>query len=236
MDCKIKQFLLFLFLFVSTPCFASTWTQSTTYATNGQVTAQNLNGNLQGIGSVINGGLDNDNANTTSGYRFFEVKSSLPSFGSQGRVVLLTSDNSLNLDTGSSWVKFQTGGILMPSGCVFFMASGSCPSGSTDVSSSYSNKFLKINATAGTSSGVIFTATTDSHTLDTSEIPSHTHTTTFYDTGGSFSTSGQILAQNATARVVTSSATGGGGGHTHTISSATTLEPASVTMKACKVD
>lgn len=77
----------------------------TTYTTNGSVTAVNLNGNFTAIAQKINGGLDNDNADTTNGYRFFETKSTLPSAGTQGRTIFLTSDNTLNLDTGSAYVK-----------------------------------------------------------------------------------------------------------------------------------
>ncbi len=147
--------LIFIFLFLVSTANATDVTIPTVYQTNGSVTSVNLNGNFTAIAQKINGGLDNDNADTTSGYRFYEVKSSLPSAGSQGRTVFLTTNNSLNFDTGSTWVTAQTSGILLPSGAAFFMATGSCPSGSTDISATYSNKFPKINSTAGTSSGVI---------------------------------------------------------------------------------
>lgn len=232
---KIRIFLLF-FLLVCNISQAAVVSIPTTYAVSGTVTATNLNGNFQAIASTLNGGLDNNNANTTSGYRFFEIRATLPTAGSQGRIVFLTSDNSLNIDTGSAWVKVGTSGILMPSGSVFFMITGSCPTGSTDVSSTYSNKFLKINSTAGTSSGVVLTGTTDSHVLSTAEIPAHTHTVDTNIGGSAFGSTTIANSNGATDTQRTSSSTGGGGGHTHTISTATTLEPSSVTVKACMVN
>lgn len=94
---------LLLALVLPAVCFADTVTVPTTYATNGQVTSTNLNSNFNALAATLNGGLDNNNANTTSGYRFFEVRSSLPSNGTQGRTVYNTSDNTLNFDNGSSW-------------------------------------------------------------------------------------------------------------------------------------
>lgn len=74
-----------------------------TYATNDQVTAANLNGNITTITGEINGGLDNTNADTTNGYRFFEVLGSTPAAGTEGRVVFSTTEDTINFDTGSAW-------------------------------------------------------------------------------------------------------------------------------------
>ena len=84
---------------------ASIITYGTTYATNGTVTAANLNGNFTNVSQVVNGGLDNTNANTTQGYRFYQTVAVLPAAGNQGSVYFLTSDNSLNFDTGSAFIK-----------------------------------------------------------------------------------------------------------------------------------
>lgn len=92
-------------MFISTNVFADTLSIPTTYSTNGQVTASNLNGNFSAVASKVNGGLDNTNADTLNGYRFFETKSSLPTAGSQGRVIFLTTDNTLNFDNGSTFTK-----------------------------------------------------------------------------------------------------------------------------------
>lgn len=55
--------------------------------------------------NVINGGLDNNNANVDDGFRFIEILPSLPAPGNQGRVVFDTSNNTLNFDTGSEFVQ-----------------------------------------------------------------------------------------------------------------------------------
>ncbi len=124
--------------------------------------------------------------------------------------------------------------VTLPSGAVFFMITGSCPTGTTDVTSTYSNKFIKINATQGTSSGTVLTGTSDSHTLTTTEMPAHTHGAG-YSASGSAGSLYSIGGAVAAPEVLTSS-TGSGGGHTHTLSSATTLEPSSITMKCCQVN
>jgi len=100
----IKNILLLILLF-SNVAFATDVTIPTTYATSGSVTASNLNGNFNALAQKVNGGLDNENADTTNGYRFFETRATLPSAGTQGRTIFLTTDNTLNLDTGSAYVK-----------------------------------------------------------------------------------------------------------------------------------
>ena len=88
---------------VSVNAYAGTITLPKTYAVNDTVTASNLNGNNNAILGEANGGLDNDNADTSNGYRFVEVKGSLPTVGTQGRVVFLTTDNTLYFDNGTAW-------------------------------------------------------------------------------------------------------------------------------------
>ena len=95
--------LILTLLMLFPVCYASLITQHTTYTTNGQVTSTNLNGNLQNIITVVNGSLDNTNANTSGGFRFYEVVGSLPAAGTQGRCAFLTTDNTFNFDTGSAW-------------------------------------------------------------------------------------------------------------------------------------
>lgn len=98
---------------------ASLITSSTVWSTGDTVTATKLNNNQTAITSVVNGGLDNTNANTTGGYHFYETLSALPSAGTQGRVVFNTADNSLNTDNGAAW---QT--TVTPTGTV---ATGKIP-------------------------------------------------------------------------------------------------------------
>lgn len=93
--------------------------------------------------------------------------------------------------------------------------------------------FLQCVATAvtepGTTGGAAthdHGAATGSHVLTTAEIPAHTHNINagWTDSGGSL----QYVDGNADANeghLVTDANTGGGGGHTHTISSASSLPP-----------
>jgi hypothetical protein len=106
----MKKILLGLFGLVlsASLCFAGTVSRHTTYATNGQVSAVNLNGNFDNILATLNGDLDNTNVDTGSGFRFLEILGTLPTAGTQGRTVFLTTDNTLNFDTGSAYVKAVT--------------------------------------------------------------------------------------------------------------------------------
>lgn len=76
------------------------------YGVNSEVTHINLNGNLDNIRTVINGGLTNNN--TATNFRLFEILSSLPIAGEEGRIVFRTTDNTLNIDDGSAWVYSPT--------------------------------------------------------------------------------------------------------------------------------
>jgi len=147
-----------------------------------------------------------------------------------------TGNSGKSLVTNGTTHSWGQSGVVLPSGAVFYMITGSCPTGTTDVTATYSNKYVKINATQGTSSGTVLTGTSGSHTLITSEMPAHTH---------SFATRDNTVAayQSYVSRISSDSpgtgatnSTGGGGGHTHTLSSATTLEPSSITCKMCQVN
>ena len=79
----------------------------------------------------------------------------------------VTSNIQTQLDS-----KASSDGVVLPTGAVFFMLTGSCPAGTTDVTATYSNRFIRINATQGTQAG----ADTHTHTAGTLAGPSHTHT------------------------------------------------------------
>lgn len=89
-----------LFLLIAIPLYAGTVATFKTYNTGDLVTANNLNGNFNNIRNPLNGGLDNNNADTDGGFRFIEVLAALPAAGNQGRVVFDTGTNTLNFDTG----------------------------------------------------------------------------------------------------------------------------------------
>lgn len=102
---NMKNFILLLVILIPSIANATQINYGTTWQSNGQVTSANLNGNFANVSSVVNGKLDNTNADTTDGYRFYQTVAVLPSPGNQGSVYFLTSDNSLNFDTGSSFSK-----------------------------------------------------------------------------------------------------------------------------------
>ena len=94
---------------------------------------------------------------------------------------------------GTTWVAFGGGKVLV-----------GLDSGDTD--------FDTAEETGGSKA-----PTTGSHTLTTSEIPSHTHTVQQVDGSNAGSFSGATGASSkANGGTITTSSTGGGGGHTHT--------------------
>ncbi len=98
----MKKFLILFLLFCS-PVFADTITMPQ-YNTGGTVTAVNQNNRFNLLTNLVNGALNNENADVDGGFRFIEVLASLPSPGNQGRVVFLTADNTLNFDTGLTFL------------------------------------------------------------------------------------------------------------------------------------
>lgn len=131
----------------------------------------------------------------------------------------------LNADISASAAitgnKIAAGYGVLPSGAVYFMVSGACPTGTTDVSATYSNKFVRINATAGSTGGA-----------DT-----HTHA------AGSYGVSGTTGGPSATGGSGGSGASGVTQTHTHDFSASVTGTsasgsnvPAYVTMIACQVN
>lgn len=99
--------LLFILLFmICDHAFATQITYPTIWSVNDTVTNVKLNNNNNAVSSVVNGNIDN--TNTASGYFLYQLVAALPSAGTQGKVDFLTSDNSLNLDNGSAWLKTVT--------------------------------------------------------------------------------------------------------------------------------
>ena len=101
-------FLILNILNIQDKAIAVTAETYQSYVANNSITGINLDGNLNNIRNVLNGGIDNGNVDTDNGYRLYERLSVLPGAGQQGRVVFYTVENSLNFDTGSEWIKAIT--------------------------------------------------------------------------------------------------------------------------------
>lgn len=126
-------------------------------------------------------------------------------------------------------------GLLMPSGSVIFMASGACPTGTTDITSTYSDKFVRINSTQLSTGG----ADTHTHGAGSYAVGSHLHSITLateplvedagsgFQAGGSGSPSLRADVQGNTGSTAPSfSGTSASGNNV----------PAYFTLKACQVD
>ena len=95
-------------LFSCFTCHASSISRCTDFNVLDSLTDVVLDCEFNRIDNLLNGNLDNDNADNADGFWFVEVLSSLPAAGNQGRVVFLTADNTLYFDTGSSFVQVST--------------------------------------------------------------------------------------------------------------------------------
>jgi hypothetical protein len=116
-------------------------------------------------------------------------------------------------------------------GDLLLSSAATTPDGWTDVSATYSDKFIRINATALSTGGADthdHGAATGSHTLTEAEMPAHTHTLTCYDPGTTAAKVGWGGTSNTQSGITNSA--GSGGGHTHTLASADNI-PAFMTTK-----
>lgn len=238
------SYILFILLFCS-PAFASPPSRTYTYTTGTTISSTAVTANEDNIYNYLQGGVDSikdgsiTNADIVASAGIPVSKLDLSTIATD---ISFTGDNTFSGTNNFTGTLQQGGssGLLMPSGAVFFMITGSCPTGSTDVSATYANKYVKINATAGTSQGVILTGTSDSTTLTSAQsgVPAHTHGIKNYTaSGGPSKVQGTSSSDGeATATSDANAAANASEGHTHTLSTATTLEPSSITMKACQVD
>lgn len=115
----MKKILFSLFVLLSgcNPVFATQIQYPIIWGTTDTVTNVKLNNDNNAVSSVVNGNLDN--TNMSSGFFLYNSVASLPSPGNQGRVDFLTSNNTLNLDTGAAWIT-----TITPNGA---LATGNIP-------------------------------------------------------------------------------------------------------------
>ena len=132
---------------------------------------------------------------------------------------------------------FSVSNQILPSGAIFFMLTGSCPSWTTDISATYEGYFVRASATAGTSGG----ANTHTHTGGSFAGPAHTHSITdVVQTRGwnatsalsSYPTAGAVDAAEFQGVVA---ASGGTGAVTGTSDSSSNL-PVFISAKLCRVN
>ena len=237
----MKKILTLLILLLTTPVYASFITGDTVYTTNDSVTATKLNNDNTVVKNVVNGGLDNTNADTSSGFRFVEVLGSLPTAGTQGRVVFLTTDNSLNLDTGSAFSKFEQmpeGMIMLWSGTIasiptgWELSDGSCSITCPDLT----NRFI-VGADADDSGAAKSTITGvadqeyDASDVDSASVTltaaqsgvgAHTHTAPIGSSGGGSlaGSTGYSAGQEELEGTTGSTSASASSGHDHSISNA----------------
>lgn len=149
----------------------------------------------------------------------------------------VTSAKILDGTITSADLAFTINSTVLPAGAVFFMLIGSCPAWTTDVSATYANLFLRVNATAGTLSG----GDTHTHTVGSYAAPSHTHSVS--GSGWTAGTASQTLTEVSAGKAaetferlasVTTSASGSGA-ITGT-SASTSNVPSHVTAKLCQVN
>lgn len=141
-----------------------------------------------------------------------------------GNVQQLTSAGLFLVLGSDAW---RTGDKLLSSNT-------NTPTGWSDISSTYNNNFIRISSgtplTTGGADTHTHTGTSGSTVLDTTQIPAHTHQTTSGQAGGGSHTGSQAWTSGIATYGNDSGSTGGGLGHTHTISSDSNV-PVYVQMK-----
>lgn len=218
-----KIVLAVLFLAMPNLVFASAPTRAYTYVANTTIDPNQNNTNENALYSYLQAGVDTYSSGSITGDAI-SASAAIP----YSKLNLLSSLKSTDIASGQ--------GVLLPTGAIFFMLTGSCPTGTTDITATYSNKFIKVNSTQGTTSAGVFTATTDGTAITQANLPLYNLQATRYDANGSGLTGLQGTTNGATAQTQNISSGGSGTAHTHTVSSATTNEPASVTAKLCQVN
>lgn len=215
---------------------------------NTLITASGFNTNYDQVEAVVNGGIEATNlasaavtAVKIAGSAFRTGYGVKQHTDSTIMVEIASSSPGLSV-AGSGLTAVVTGIATLQSGGIdggragdmILSSNTNTPSGWTDISTTYANKFIRISATALTAGGAdthTHTGTTDSHVLTIAQMPAHTHTYSITGAAGSGTSGGDVGSGGTTG------STGGGGGHTHgfTTGSGNNV-PAFITSKLYKKD
>ena len=103
-----KLIITLALLLIASPCYSALVQQYFDYNPGDEVTDINLDGNFTNIINEINGGLDNNNADTDDGFRFIEIVDSLPAVGNEGRVIFDRNTDLFYIDTGTDFLAAVT--------------------------------------------------------------------------------------------------------------------------------
>ena len=189
---------------VTTITFPTSIAQNMYYNVTGATTAV-VSLQFPGVGSfyIVN------NATSGSGINFVTATSTTsPATATAGLQIVVTDGTNAKTATPPS-AEFASG-----TGIIF--AQAAAPSGWTQTS--LNDYMLRLTSGAGTGTGGAWTisgGSVGSHTLTTSEIPSHNHS--YQEAGGSAKTGNNNNCFNSNSGNNTGNA-GGGGSHSHTLS------------------
>ena len=243
---KVIGILITLF-FIHSGVYGADYTQQQSWVTGETITATKLNVDIQGLTNTVNA-LDNDNISDSAAI----VDTKLATISTAGKVSGTGLTGLASIPSGAGVIpaaNIPSVGFTLPSGAVFFMITGSCPTGSTDVTATYSDKFLRVNATQGTTGGsdtvTIATANLPVHThavgtLTAANESAHTHPIQLYEGVAASDNPSEVGSVPATLK-----STGSGTAHTHTLSgatastgsgTATTITNPYVTCRMCQVN
>jgi len=161
-----------------------------------------------------------------------------------------TAGNVLT-SNGTAWTSAAAAGF--PSGTVMLFAQTSAPTGWTKNTSTGDNSALRVvTGSASTGGSVAFTTAFASQTpagsintsglsagattLNTTQIPSHTHTQIATGTLGPYGNPGCGSVTLATGGSANTGSTGGGGSHTHTVSGSATFTGTAINLAVQYID
>jgi len=116
----------------------------------------------------------------------------------------------------------EISGLPFPAGTVMLFAQASAPTGWTGSTAGWGHMLRIVDSGSGGGTGgsmnpVSGLTVTQSHTLTTAEIPAHTHTVNACADVAELK-DGTLLGNVANVSAESTGSTGGGGGHTHSIS------------------